>query len=67
MRHEVVRFTRPWQQAVTLWETEEAAREWLASPSIALGGAIPLEFAATEAGARMVEDTMGRIAHGLPL
>ncbi len=63
----LVRFTRLWVLAVALWETEEAAREWLTSPAIALGGAVPLEFAATETGARMVEDTLGRIAYGLPL
>ncbi|MBA3586031.1 MAG: DUF2384 domain-containing protein, partial [Chloroflexi bacterium] len=55
----VVRYARLWKQAVHLWGSDEAARQWLTSPSHALNGDSPLEHAITEIGARQVEDLMG--------
>jgi putative toxin-antitoxin system antitoxin component (TIGR02293 family) len=43
----------------------EAARQWLRTPKRALGDATPLTFAATEVGAREVEDLIGRAEHGV--
>ena len=60
-----VRYTQLWKQAVRLWGSEEAARQWLTAPEVALGGASPVDHAATEIGARQVEDLMGQIAHGV--
>jgi len=61
----VVRFMQIWKQAVHLWGSELAARQWLTSPEQALGGTVPIETAVTEIGARQVEDLMGQIAHGI--
>jgi len=57
----VVRFARLAGRAVEVLEDEENARHWLMSPQHGLGGAAPLDFATTEAGAREVEDLLGRI------
>ena len=46
-------------------ESIENGRRWLASPQVGLGGAIPLEFAETEVGAREVENLLGRIEYGV--
>jgi len=42
-----------------------AARQWLLAPQKGLDGAIPLEFASTEVGAREVENLIGRLEHGV--
>ena len=46
-------------------ESEENARQWLSSPQFGLGGAVPLKYAETEAGAREVEDLLGRIENAV--
>ena len=46
-------------------ESEANARQWLNAPQFGLGGAIPLEYAGTEVGAREVEDLLGRIEYGV--
>jgi putative toxin-antitoxin system antitoxin component (TIGR02293 family) len=46
-------------------DSVENARAWLASPQIGLGGAIPLDYARTESGAREVGDLLGRIEDGV--
>lgn len=61
----VLRFARLLGKAIEVLETEENARAWLASPQHGLGGAVPLEYAGTEVGAREVEDLLGRIAYGV--
>ena len=43
----------------------EKAGRWLRKPNRALGGRVPLELLATGEGARVVEETIMRIAHGL--
>ena len=45
-------------------DVDEAVR-WLKTPKSALGGNVPLEYAATEVGAREVENLIGRIRHGV--
>ena len=62
----LVRVVRLTERAKEVFEDLEAAREWLKSPQFALGGEIPLEYADTEPGAQIVEDLLGRIAHGTP-
>jgi putative toxin-antitoxin system antitoxin component (TIGR02293 family) len=57
----VLRFARLLGLALTTMESLEAARGWLATPQIGLGGAAPLVFAETEVGAREVEDLLTRI------
>ena len=61
----VLRFARLMGKAVEVMESEHAARQWLTSPQFGLGGAVPLEYAETEVGAREVEDLLGRIEHGV--
>ncbi len=41
------------------------ARKFLSLPNPALGNRIPNELAETDAGAREVEDVLGRFAHGI--
>ena len=68
-RHEsdrLIRLSRIFEQARDLFEGDVSlAREWLASPCRALGSATPLEFAATELGAREVERVIARLIHGV--
>ncbi|HXR06002.1 MAG TPA: antitoxin Xre/MbcA/ParS toxin-binding domain-containing protein [Candidatus Acidoferrum sp.] len=61
----VVRFARLMGKAVEVMESEDNARQWLTSPQLGLGGAIPLDYARTEVGAREVEDLLGRIEYGV--
>lgn len=61
----VLRFARLMGLAVEVMESLENARRWMCSPQVGLGGAIPLEYAGTEVGAREVEDLLGRIEYGV--
>jgi putative toxin-antitoxin system antitoxin component (TIGR02293 family) len=61
----VVRFARLLGRAAAVMESLEAGRRWLNSSQVGLGGAVPLEYAETEAGAREVEDLLGRIEYGV--
>lgn len=61
----VVRFARLMGKAVEVMESEASARQWLNSPQIGLGGAVPLQYAETELGAREVEDLLGRVEYGV--
>ena len=61
----VVRFARLMGKALDVMESKENARQWLTSPQVGLGGAVPLDYAETEVGAREVEDLLGRIEFGV--
>jgi putative toxin-antitoxin system antitoxin component (TIGR02293 family) len=61
----LLRFARLMGMAVTVMETPQNARRWLNSPQRGLGGAVPLDYAETEIGAREVEDLLGRIEFGV--
>lgn len=62
----LVRYAYLLSQATRLMEGhEEAAQEWLDSPSSALGGQTPLECATTEVGARRVEDLITSLEYGM--
>jgi putative toxin-antitoxin system antitoxin component (TIGR02293 family) len=61
----LVRFARLMGKATEVLETKENARRWLGSPQVGLGGAVPLDYAETEVGAREVEDLLGRIEYGV--
>lgn len=43
----------------------EKAYRWLRKPNRGLGGQVPLELLSTEAGARIVEQALERIVHGI--
>jgi putative toxin-antitoxin system antitoxin component (TIGR02293 family) len=61
----VVRFARLLGQAIKVLGGDEDARQWLSSAQFGLGGAVPLDYAKTEVGAREVENLLGRIEHGV--
>ena len=62
----LVRYAYLLGQVTRLMEgDEEVAREWLDSPSEALGGHTPLECATTEVGARRVEDLITSLEYGM--
>lgn len=61
----VLRFARLLGQAVPLFGGLEEARQWLKAPQRGLGGAVPLDYAQTETGAREVENLLGRIDYGV--
>ena len=62
----VLRTSRLFARAQDLFDGDQAAaRSWLMTPQRALGGAIPLEIAKTEVGAREVERIIGRLEQGV--
>lgn len=62
----LLRATRVFASALSLFEGDaDAARRWLTTAQPALGGDKPLEYAATEVGAREVEDLIGRLEYGI--
>jgi putative toxin-antitoxin system antitoxin component (TIGR02293 family) len=62
----LMRYARLYWQAVQLLDGHaETARAWLKRPARALDGAVPLDFADTEVGAREVENLIGRLEHGV--
>lgn len=61
----VVRYARLLGKAVQIIGDLEDAKQWLSSPQFGLGGAVPLDYAKTEIGAREVENLLGRIEYGV--
>lgn len=62
----LLRAARVFGDTIALFEGDaDAARAWLSLPQRALGGAVPLEMAKTEVGAREVESLVGRLEHGV--
>src|SRR5438045_2807583 len=62
----LLRAARVLGAALSLFEGDrDAALAWLEEPQLAFGGAIPLEIARTEIGAREVEDLAYRIEQGV--
>lgn len=52
-------------KATAVLGTQEKSRAWLKKPNRALGNAVPLELAATDAGATEIEKVLDRIHHGV--
>ncbi len=61
----IVRFARLFGLAMEVFESEQAAREWLKASNPGTAGESPLSYADTEFGAREVENLLGRLAHGV--
>ena len=62
----LLRFARIYARALDLFAGErEVAVRWLTQPKHALSGAIPLELARTDVGAREVEAAIDRIEQGV--
>lgn len=51
--------------AAEVFRDDEKAARWMRKHNRALGGEIPLELIATSNGARLVEDVLQRIVHGV--
>jgi|SRR5712691_3163356 len=63
----LLRASRIFARALELFEGDrEAAKRWLSTPQVALGGLVPLELAKTDVGAQEVEFLVGRLEHGIP-
>jgi putative toxin-antitoxin system antitoxin component (TIGR02293 family) len=61
----LVRYQRLVEKADDVFGDVAGAREWLTHKQPGLGGAVPLDFARTEIGAREVENLLGRIEYGV--
>ncbi len=62
----LLRVGRLFGRAIELFDADvSAARSWFLTPQRILGGAIPLDLAQTELGAREVELAIGRIENGV--
>ena len=61
----LVRYERILQKATGAFGDEKSATAWLNHSQRALGGAVPIDFAKTEMGAREVENLLGRIEYGV--
>jgi putative toxin-antitoxin system antitoxin component (TIGR02293 family) len=61
----VMRFSRLLEHATNVFGNIEKARVWLKFPQHGLGGAVPLDYAETEIGAREVDNLLGRIDYGV--
>jgi putative toxin-antitoxin system antitoxin component (TIGR02293 family) len=61
----IVRLARVAERAEEVFESLEAAVDWLKAPNAALGAVTPLSLLDTDIGAESVLDTLGRIEHGV--
>jgi putative toxin-antitoxin system antitoxin component (TIGR02293 family) len=61
----VMRLSRLLEHATNVFGDIERARAWLKFPQRGLGGAVPLDYAETEVGAREVDDLLGRIQYSV--
>lgn len=61
----LLRLQRLFEKTLGVFNNAELARKWLKEDAYGLGDIPPLEYAATEIGAREVEDLLGRIEHGV--
>jgi putative toxin-antitoxin system antitoxin component (TIGR02293 family) len=61
----VMRFARLLEHTTDVFGDIDKARAWLKHPQYGLGGAVPLDYAETEVGAREVDNLLGRIDYGV--
>jgi putative toxin-antitoxin system antitoxin component (TIGR02293 family) len=61
----LARYERLLTKARGVFGRTEDARAWLNHPQPGLGGAVPIQFAVTEIGAREVENLLGRLEYGV--
>lgn len=59
------RLARVAAQAFAVFGTDDKAATWLHRPNRALNGDAPVRLLDTDVGARLVEDILGRIEHGI--
>ena len=62
----LLRAARLFGKALDLFEGDrQAVLDWLSTRQTAIGGAVPLDLARSETGAREVEAVLGRLEHGV--
>jgi len=61
----IMRFSQLLEHATKVFGDVDRARAWLKHPQRGLGGAVPLDYAETEIGAREVDRLLGRIDYGV--
>lgn len=61
----LLRMARILTLARDVLEDDPQARDWLRRPQFGLGGRVPLDLLATDAGTREVEDLLWRIEYGI--
>src|SRR6266702_8648047 len=61
----VMRLSRLLEHATNVFGDIKRARAWLKFPQRGLGGAVPLDYAETEVGAREVDNLLGRIEYSV--
>jgi putative toxin-antitoxin system antitoxin component (TIGR02293 family) len=61
----VMRLSRLLEHAKKVFGDVDKARAWLKHPQYGLGGAVPLDYAETEVGAREVDNLLGRIEYSV--
>ncbi len=61
----IARFLRVWRQAAQTFGNADKSRAWIERDTRALLGKKPIDLLSTEAGARVVEELLQRIDHGL--
>ena len=61
----LARLARVADHAMSVFDAAEKAGRWLDGPVPALGGAKPLDLCDTDAGAREVDEILGRIEYGI--
>jgi putative toxin-antitoxin system antitoxin component (TIGR02293 family) len=59
----IARYARLWAAALNVWKSEDEARDFLWRAHPLLDGRQPIQVAATEVGARLVEDVLGGLEH----
>jgi putative toxin-antitoxin system antitoxin component (TIGR02293 family) len=59
----IARYARLWAAALNVWKSEDEARDFLWRAHPLLDGRKPIQVAATEVGARLVEDLLGGLEH----
>jgi putative toxin-antitoxin system antitoxin component (TIGR02293 family) len=64
--HEPERISRILELSMYVWNSEVDARTFLDTPHSMLNGRSPIDVAATEAGARFVEELLLKIYFGIP-
>lgn len=59
------RIARLTDRAYQVYEDPDKVARWFSEPNFALGNKKPINLAKTEPGARLVEQLLGRIEHGI--
>jgi putative toxin-antitoxin system antitoxin component (TIGR02293 family) len=61
----IARLSRIYQRAKEVFESADAAREWMKTPNPSIGFGVPLELCSTDPGSVEVERLLYRIEYGV--